>query len=57
MGDEGGGTPAREREDEKSIRDLKELSAPGNSFVGCDAKRMTGTRAETLPYPKMEGQR
>lgn len=34
---------ARERrgEDEKSIRDLKELSAPGNSFVGRDAKRMT----------------
>lgn len=31
-----------ERWDEKSIRDLKELSTPGNSVVGYDAKRMTG---------------
>lgn len=37
----GGGARKRGR-DEKSIRDLKELSTPGNSVVGYDAKRMTG---------------
>lgn len=42
--DQGGGEVVRtwERRNEKSIRDLKELSAPGNSVVECDAKRMTG---------------
>lgn len=29
-------------EDGKSIRDLKEVSVLGNSFVECDAKRMIG---------------
>jgi len=41
---------------EKSIRDLKDLSALSNSFVGCDAKRMTEPRRPFSP-PKMEGQR
>lgn len=47
--DHGDGRSRRSREDVhsrekggKSSRDLKEVSAPGNSFVECDAKRMIG---------------
>lgn len=41
-------------EDEESIRDLKELSAPGNSFVECDAKRMTEPSRPSLPKTRGE---
>lgn len=41
---------------EKSIWDLKDLSALSNSFVRCDAKRMTEP-SRPFPPPRMEGQR
>lgn len=59
--DQKGGGGRLHGEGEKSIRDLKKLSATGNFFVGCNAKRMTWPANASLPVPeplqKMESQR